>query len=484
MNTIGRNDSCPCGSGKKYKKCCLISDEANDFKYRRQLNMEAGLIGRLNDFALELHGLEGLEAAWREFSCSDNIEMIPADSPMHAIFMPWFLYTWLFEATNAESDSEESLTVTNSLLFTIENQSKLTDEETAYLGFATGAIYSLCEVVETRPGVGLVLRDLFLETEFGIHEHLASKSLHPGQIIYCATMEIDGVKSNLCMAPYALRPTSKREVFELRKAFLKALRKRKLTEEHLIEFEEDIRTCYLNEVDSIMSPPRLVNTDQEPMLFQKVYFELDSVQEAFHLLKNLAADSTEEDLLRDAEVENDRIVSVEIPWVRGSEEGGGPILLASLRLTEGQLVASVNSNERANLIRAIIEERLGDLVRYKTTLIEPIESEIDAMWAAAAASQGSQASQAGQDSDSGVDPRSDEELRALMTSIAKQHWDTWYDIPIPGLNNKTPREATRTKEGRDLLESLLHEYEINNAAADDNPMRADIPSLRRELGLD
>jgi len=25
---IGRNDLCPCGSGKKYKKCCLAGDEA------------------------------------------------------------------------------------------------------------------------------------------------------------------------------------------------------------------------------------------------------------------------------------------------------------------------------------------------------------------------------------------------------------------------------------------------------------------------
>jgi len=23
----GRNDPCPCGSGKKYKKCCLGNDE-------------------------------------------------------------------------------------------------------------------------------------------------------------------------------------------------------------------------------------------------------------------------------------------------------------------------------------------------------------------------------------------------------------------------------------------------------------------------
>jgi uncharacterized protein YecA (UPF0149 family) len=25
---VGRNDPCPCGSGKKYKKCCLARDEA------------------------------------------------------------------------------------------------------------------------------------------------------------------------------------------------------------------------------------------------------------------------------------------------------------------------------------------------------------------------------------------------------------------------------------------------------------------------
>ncbi len=24
MSKIGRNDPCPCGSGKKYKKCCLM----------------------------------------------------------------------------------------------------------------------------------------------------------------------------------------------------------------------------------------------------------------------------------------------------------------------------------------------------------------------------------------------------------------------------------------------------------------------------
>ncbi len=28
MTKVGRNQPCPCGSGKKYKQCCLASDEA------------------------------------------------------------------------------------------------------------------------------------------------------------------------------------------------------------------------------------------------------------------------------------------------------------------------------------------------------------------------------------------------------------------------------------------------------------------------
>jgi ABC-type uncharacterized transport system YnjBCD substrate-binding protein len=29
-NKVGRNDPCPCGSGKKFKKCCLISQRLDE----------------------------------------------------------------------------------------------------------------------------------------------------------------------------------------------------------------------------------------------------------------------------------------------------------------------------------------------------------------------------------------------------------------------------------------------------------------------
>jgi hypothetical protein len=31
---IGRNDPCPCGSGKKYKKCCFEKDEVPKKKHQ------------------------------------------------------------------------------------------------------------------------------------------------------------------------------------------------------------------------------------------------------------------------------------------------------------------------------------------------------------------------------------------------------------------------------------------------------------------
>ena len=35
MGQVGRNHPCPCGSGQKYKRCCLVKDEASAAERRR-----------------------------------------------------------------------------------------------------------------------------------------------------------------------------------------------------------------------------------------------------------------------------------------------------------------------------------------------------------------------------------------------------------------------------------------------------------------
>jgi tetratricopeptide (TPR) repeat protein len=43
MAKTGRNDLCPCGSGKKYKKCCLTNDEAAEREQLAAAVQPAGL---------------------------------------------------------------------------------------------------------------------------------------------------------------------------------------------------------------------------------------------------------------------------------------------------------------------------------------------------------------------------------------------------------------------------------------------------------
>lgn len=40
---IGRNDLCPCGSGKKYKKCCLSKDKKKTISARVVKNLSSNL---------------------------------------------------------------------------------------------------------------------------------------------------------------------------------------------------------------------------------------------------------------------------------------------------------------------------------------------------------------------------------------------------------------------------------------------------------
>lgn len=44
MASTGRNDACPCGSGKKYKKCCLPADDARRAEAARAAQQAATMV--------------------------------------------------------------------------------------------------------------------------------------------------------------------------------------------------------------------------------------------------------------------------------------------------------------------------------------------------------------------------------------------------------------------------------------------------------
>jgi hypothetical protein len=481
---IGRNDPCPCGSGKKYKKCCQAKLDETDFQYRRWRQIEARLLPELLSYALETLGPESIVDAWTEFHDDSPDQEYEPGTPMDMLFMPWFLFNWIHEMKPPGAKRFRKTTIAESFL----NEHDLSVDEQKLILSAIRAPYSLYEVVEVTPGIGMTLFDLLRRIKCEAVERSGSHMFKRGEILYCATTSIDGITSNISTGPYALRPTTKRDILELRKRILDLNGRAKITKDNLALFEADIRSFYLDTVKAMFRPPQLVNTDQDPFLPQKIHFDIESAHNAFHTLKDLAEDTSEEALLADATMEGDRLSKAEIPWLGGSDEArkrlGGPVLLGTIKIENRKLIVEVNSSRRAETIRKLIEERLRNEATYKTTLLEPIESSVNEMWEAAAAG-----------STTAERPRRDEssnqislaemspEFRVQMEETARQHWIAWMDLPVPALNNMTPREASKTEEGRDLLESLLLFYESHDDESGENLMRPDMPALRRELGM-
>ena len=89
---LGRNHPCSCGSGKKYKHCCLnaVSVQAAapaDLTWRRLRSLLDGYATKMLRFIAEAYGPLAVHEAWNEFMCDGGLEFDP-DTPLMQLFMP------------------------------------------------------------------------------------------------------------------------------------------------------------------------------------------------------------------------------------------------------------------------------------------------------------------------------------------------------------------------------------------------------------
>ena len=78
----------------------------------------------------------------------------------------------------------------------------------------------------------------------------------------------------------------------------------------------------------------------------------------------------------------------------------------------------------------------------------------------------------------------DPAARQVEIELLARQAEQWLETPVPGLDNRTPREAAQTAQGRAQLEEMLKivEYlEEGNPAMQGTPYSAE--ALRRELGM-
>lgn len=64
MKSVGKNDPCPCGSGKKYKKCCQLKEDVinlETFKYEKYLSIRSSAAEKMIKIADNKIGINQMD---------------------------------------------------------------------------------------------------------------------------------------------------------------------------------------------------------------------------------------------------------------------------------------------------------------------------------------------------------------------------------------------------------------------------------------
>lgn len=463
MKRIGRNDPCPCGSGKKYKNCCLNKDQgvnSKDFLWRKLRAISEQFATAMLKYGYDLYGDNLIKSAWDDYTVGLKREYDP-NSHENQLFVPWMLYTWLPDI-DSEIDSEindqDYQSIAESYLNAHYHQ--LSPMERRFIEITINEPFSFYEIVDCDPGVGFRLKDLLVEKEFDVIEKSGSQHATRGSVLFGQAMHYDDVGMLIATAPILISPGYKLDIINLRKMILEHVKP--IETDDLILWEDTIRMQYFSIHDRMFTPPKLVNTDGDPMLFHEIYYDINSPQLVFDRLKILALDTEEDELLSDAKFdENGSIIEIDFPWLkRGNAQNPHweNTVLGHIHIKRNQLTISVNSEKRANRIKNRIKTLLKKEAVYKRTKVQSVESLMEK------AEKGNK-HEPGKDSLTEPYPP---ELQDVLDHQLQEHWKQWLNKKIPALGNISPFQAIKDPDGREMVKALLDDFEMKNANAAPN----------------
>src|SRR6266404_108419 len=475
----GRNDPCPCGSGKKYKRCCLnlktpVSRFISDPKLRMLREAEGKVVGLALSYARKVYGVDFLEVAWDEYS-PDGGPMMDAPE-FDTSFIPWALFNFVPEEVYQISYLLDGLPVAELLL----SQAEFLDEyERAVMWQISDQPCSFFVVQSVDPGAALTLLDIFTLEEFVVKERRASMSLKPGTVIYTRIISVEDTSIMVGLSCEVFPPAVRRSLIDLREEVFGVDSKVERDELHMCD--ELFRITYFDLKHHVPEAPELenYNFDGELVVPITLSYELRcSPHEAFEKLCSLSI--FDAGSIKDgAEYAQDGgLLKASFTWMVECKTAN-PVwinaVLGKIEIDGEQLTIGVDSRERAERIESEVEKRLGG----DAVLTNWVEESIADL----------QEKRFGREEPEQERKREEEnqriqalpEMQEQVKETVARYYELWVDQPVPSLRGKTPREAAKTPVGRELLETLLAEIEHMSSEIEDI-LRPDIKSLRKRLG--
>ncbi|MFQ6103048.1 MAG: YecA family protein [Candidatus Glassbacteria bacterium] len=463
--TVGRNAPCPCGSGKKYKKCCLLKEQASSAVLTRRLLQKTAdeLTRLLMDYAPAVYGPECIDEAWDDFWAGSPPEE-PEDYAYSPMFITWFLYHWYPGYLELYSEIRFPSEHTIAANYLAEHAPDMDPFMKRYIECARKEPLTFWEVQMVEPGKGMLLKDFAMGRERFVYDRSKSRRVNKWDLLLGHVVGIDGEYILSAMGPYPLpsiwyRSTVQELIDEMTGGQATDLAQ-------LLEFDLDIIWIYQEFVDYLLHPvlPQLRNTDGEKLETTISRYSFDPAHRS-DIIGRLEG-------MRNIDRCDDEEGGVVFQWsVRNKKVKGEQYTIKGhVRILSDHLITECNSRPRDRKLGKRLMKHLVDLITLEETSCEPFD-------------QDSLSKTLG--GDLSLDPsKLDEESRQILTDFMEEQFMGWADERIPELHDRTPREVVTTPEGRVQIANLINEWENWHLRAPESQFQFDFNKLRQELGLD
>ncbi len=446
---IGRNDPCPCGSGKKFKNCCLGRDAREPAEVRTRAESVA------IDWLRTRHSHAAETALRQAFFASlddveiDRLEILDSQEDME---LQDLMRDWLVAEAVLQVKGHD---VRSTALVLGPGGPSLQPREREWLNALMATPMGLYEVVEPR-----IEKDVLLVRDLLAPGAPAIRVATPDPEEVFDRWELLGARLVLFEGAhrFGAPPLSflRQEAPRLRA--LAAEDRSQLSAELIDFFLEDLLVGLENEVFEDDLDPE--DDDENWVLRDEVLPEWEDP----------VTPSPVADLYRVADWPKLTVALAEEPGVEGDLEIGWFRYITDL---EGEIVTSVSMSFEQGCLRAFTDREtadetetwLGRIVGSSISRLAPINS--DAV-------------------DVGADEPPPIPELAEIQADREAYFRVWIDAPLERLKGRTPRALLADPTARTELLDLIKESECDEQhfARIEDRLPADLGFLWRELGLD
>jgi SEC-C motif len=456
--SIARNDPCPCGSGKKYKKCHGVFDRASVpsphvARATALKDCDVALGDRLMRFARMRHGPHWLQDVLDAAGLLDGRE--PSEAEM-SIVIPW-LQHFQVNTTGLTLASE----------WRQHERHRISPDESLLLGAYDSAWVSLWEVAEVEPGIGSRLTDVLTREERFVHDVRSSSTLKRFDTVLAIILTCDGVSFFGGVHARPLPPRFAEAVMREARRMCR-VRTRPVSPAKLRDpdMQLELLSLWSVVVEDMLNqpPPFLQNTDGDTWLPTKDDFALLAPRdEVAGRVASLAG-------VREPEREGGDTVFVVTTAGNAMHRSWDTTIIGRIVLSGTRLTVETNSTRRADSLRSAVETHLRGLVRFRLRNEENTAQLMAAAWASARARE--------ERADEPLPP----EAVVALRQFRERHMRDWLDDAIPALGGLTPREAARLPRARPKLGILLKEMEQSEERLPEE-QRIDLRWVREALAI-